>query len=264
MTDRAGVRAPAVAGLFYPEKPDDLEASVRRHLEAAAWSGTTRPKAVIAPHAGYVYSGPTAGFAFAALATRAEEIERVVLLGPAHRVAPAGLALPGVLSFETPLGRVAVDQELAERIAHLPQLEINDAAHELEHSLEVEIPFLQVVLGEFMLLPLVVGGASPAEVAEVLDLVWGGDETAIVVSSDLSHFLSYDEATRVDRATVEKILRLEGPLRPDQACGAYPINGLLEVAARRHLSAEVVDLRNSGDTAGDHRRVVGYTAVAFH
>lgn len=263
MTEHALSRPAAVAGLFYPGEPDALERSVREHLADAGTISTAPPKAVIAPHAGYVYSGPTAGFAFAALAKRAEGIQRVVVLGPAHRVPVRGLALPGTLSFETPLGSVPVDEELAARIAHLPQIEVSDAAHEMEHSLEVEIPFLQVVLGEFTLLPLVVGNASAEQVAEVLDLVWGGEETAVVISSDLSHFLGYGEASRVDRATVQRISALDGPLAPNEACGAYPINGMLEMAKRRGLTVDVLDVRNSGDTAGDRHRVVGYAAIAF-
>ena len=263
MTQEAFARRPAVAGLFYPGVRDELERSVRQHLAEAHVEEVEAPKAVIAPHAGYVYSGPTAGFAFLALARRADEIERVVILGPAHRVPVRGLALPGALAFETPLGTVPVDEELAARIGPMPQIEVSDAAHELEHSLEVEIPFLQVILGDFTILPLVVGDATPHDVAEVLELVWGGAETAIVISSDLSHFLGYDEACRVDRATVDRILKLDAPVEPNQACGAYPINGMLEAASRHGLRAELLDLRNSGDTAGDRSRVVGYTAIAF-
>jgi AmmeMemoRadiSam system protein B len=264
MTSQALVRPAAVAGLFYPSQPQELERSVREHLEFSEWDGLARPKAVIAPHAGYVYSGPTAGVAFSALASRADQVERVVVLGPTHRVPVPGLALPGAVTFETPLGRVPVDQDLAQQIIDLPQVEVNDAAHAMEHSLEVEIPFLQAILGSFTLLPLVVGDASPDAVAEVLEAVWGGEETAIVVSSDLSHFLTYDEARSVDKETVDQIVRLDGSLNPGQACGAYPINGLLKAAQRHHMGSELLDLRNSGDTAGDRERVVGYTAIAFH
>ena len=263
MAKEAFARPPAVAGMFYPASREELAQSVRDYLSSADVGELQPPKAVIAPHAGYVYSGPTAGFAFTALALRAAEIERVVILGPSHRVPVRGLALPGSLAFETPLGTVPVDEELAVRVAPLPQVEVSEPAHQLEHSLEVEIPFLQVILGEFSILPLVVGDARPDEVAEVLDLVWGGSETAIVVSSDLSHFLSYDEACRVDRATVDRIVALEAPIRPNEACGAYPINGMLESARRLGLKAELLDLRNSGDTSGDRGRVVGYTAISF-
>ncbi len=264
MTDQALVRPPAVAGLFYPLDRHELELSIKKHLRLAEWDGLPRPKAVIAPHAGYIYSGPTAGVAFTALASRFDEVERVVLLGPAHRVPIPGLALPEAVSFETPLGLVPVDEELARMVVELPQVEVNDAAHALEHSLEVELPFLQSILGEFKLLPLVVGDASAGEVAEVLERVWGGRESAIVISSDLSHFLPYEKARKVDEATVDQIVRLAGPIRTDQACGAHPINGLLEVAEKHHMATELLDLRNSGDTAGDRGRVVGYTAIAFH
>jgi len=264
MTDQALVRPPAVAGHFYPGDRHELELSIKKHLRLSEWDGLPRPKAVIAPHAGYVYSGPTAGVAFSALASRFDEIERVVLLGPTHRVPIAGLALPGTVSFATPLGQVQIDEELARIVVEMPQVEVNDAAHALEHSLEVEIPFLQSILGEFKLLPLVVGDVSPGAVAEVLERVWGGQETAIVISSDLSHFLPYEEARKVDEATVDQIVRLAGPLSPEQACGAHPINGLLEAAEKHHMATELLDLRNSGDTAGDRERVVGYTAIAFH
>ena len=264
MTTDVLVRPPAVAGLFYPSDPTELRTSVRGHLESSAWHGLPRPMAVIAPHAGYLYSGPTAGVAFRALASRADEIERVVVLGPTHRVPIPGLALPGSMAFETPLGTVPIDQELAQAIVDLPQVEINEAAHAMEHSLEVEIPFLQEILGSFSLLPLVVGDASPEAVEEVLGRVWGGPETAIVISSDLSHFLTYDEACRVDKTTVERIVRLRGPLEPGQACGAHPINGMLRAAQTHHMATELLDMRNSGDTAGDRNRVVGYTAIAFH
>jgi AmmeMemoRadiSam system protein B len=263
MIQSAMVRPPAVSGLFYPESRARLEREVREHLDSASVPATVTPKAVIAPHAGYRYSGPTAGFAFAALESRAGEIEKVVLLGPAHRVPVRGLAVPEAREFETPLGRVPVDQDLVGQVLELTQVTVSDAAHAPEHSLEVEIPFLQITLAEFTLLPLVVGDASDREVAEVLDRVWGGPETIIIVSSDLSHYLPYEEARHVDRSTVDRILRLERPLSHQQACGAGPINGLLVAARRRELDAKLLDLRNSGDTAGGRDGVVGYAAVAF-
>jgi len=223
------------------------------------------PKVVIAPHAGYVYSGPTAAMAFQALAARSRPIETVVLLGPAHYVPVRGLALPGAEYFATPLGKVKVNPEGAGAALRLPQVRIQPEAHAREHSLEVELPFLQRLLGEEIeIVPLVVGEADGEEVAEVLEQLWGGEETAIVISSDLSHFLSYDAAREADRRTADEILQLGGPLGPRQACGAMPINGLLEIARQRGLEPELLDLRNSGDTAGDHSRVVGYGAFAFH
>jgi AmmeMemoRadiSam system protein B len=220
-------------------------------------------KAVIAPHAGYVYSGPIAGSAFRLLAADAGLIRRVVLLGPAHRVAVAGLALPTAEAFATPLGEIPIDRELVRTVAELPQVEVSEVAHALEHSLEVELPFLQKVLADFSLLPLVVGGASPSEVREVLERVWGGPETRVVVSSDLSHYLPYEAASRLDRQTADRIERLDGPVDPRAACGAVPVSGLLLAAKKRGLKCERLDLRNSGDTAGDRSAVVGYGAFAF-
>jgi AmmeMemoRadiSam system protein B len=265
----ASIRPAAVAGSFYPASPRTLRAEVEKHLAAAAPAPGRPPKAVIAPHAGYVYSGATAGFAFAALAAGAGSLRRIVLLGPAHRVWLRGLGLPGAAGFETPLGTVAVDQEAVAAVADLPQVAVHRAAHAQEHSLEVELPFLQVALGAVAVLPLVVGEASGEEVAEVLDRVWGGPETAVVVSSDLSHYLPYETARQVDRATADEIVRLGGPLDPRQACGALPINGLLIAARRRGLAATLLDLRSSGDapaaSAGGAGRdqVVGYGAFAF-
>jgi AmmeMemoRadiSam system protein B len=255
------IRPAAVAGLFYPESPARLQGDVDRFLAEATVRPRPTPKAIIAPHAGYVYSGAIAGSAFRALAGL--PVRRVVLLGPSHRVAFAGIALPGAQAFATPLGTVPVDADLVAAVAGLPGVFPYPEAHAEEHALEVELPFLQRLLGDFTMLPLVVGEAGAAAVAAVLDAVWGGEETAIVVSSDLSHYLPAPQAERVDRQTAESILRLSGPLDPFQACGAQPINGLLAVAERRGLLPELLDLRHSGDTAGDRRRVVGYGAFAF-
>jgi AmmeMemoRadiSam system protein B len=263
------IRPPAVAGAFYPGDPGELRETVEGLLAAAPRpSGADpRPKAVIAPHAGYVYSGPIAATAFAAIGSiagrSAAPIRRVVLLGPAHRVPVDGLALPGATAFATPLGAVEVDAEAVAAVSELPQVVESAAAHAPEHSLEVELPFLQVLLGEFRLLPLVVGDADGPEVAEVLERVWGGEETAIVVSSDLSHYMAYDVARRIDEETSRQILDLAPPLDPRRACGARPIDGLLVAARRRRLAPELLDLRSSGDTAGDRRQVVGYGAFAF-
>jgi len=263
----ATVRPPAVSGLFYPASAAELRSAVEGYLrEAPSRNGAPAPKAVIAPHAGYVYSGPIAGSAFQTLAGAAagSTIERVVLLGPSHFVPFRGLALPGHESFGTPLGTVKLQGAGAQASLRMPQVRIIPEAHVREHSLEVELPFLQVLLGDFKLVPLVVGDAEPDEVAEVLDRLWGGAETLIVVSSDLSHYLPADAARRVDRETADEILALGGPLDPRQACGAAPINGLLQAARTRGLMAQLLDLRNSADTAGDPSRVVGYGAFAFH
>jgi AmmeMemoRadiSam system protein B len=257
------LRPAAVAGTFYPESAAVLTREVTQMLAQAPRLPAFRPKAIIAPHAGYIYSGPVAASVYAPLAALRGTIRRVVLLGPTHRVAVNGLALPSSKAFVTPLGSVPIDQQAANSISDLPQIVISDEAHAQEHSLEVQLPFLQAVLGDFTLLPLAVGHATPAEVAEVLEKIWGGDETLIVVSSDLSHYLPYDAAQHVDAETAEHILALDPYIDHQHACGATPVNGLL-VAARHHgLRATLVDLRNSGDTAGDKSRVVGYGAFAF-
>ncbi|MEI8038116.1 MAG: AmmeMemoRadiSam system protein B [Verrucomicrobiota bacterium] len=256
------IRAAAVAGTFYPEDRDQLTREVSAML-AVPEKAELRPKALIVPHAGYIYSGPVAASAYALLAPLAGQIRRVVLLGPGHRVAVRGLALPDADAFETPMGRVAIDLAAAGQIAHLPQVAANPRAHAQEHSLEVQLPFLQKLLPEFKVLPLVVGEASPEEVAEVLEILWGGPETLILISSDLSHFLPYATAKQVDGRTAQAILQLHGPLSHEQACGGTPVNGLL-LAARRHgLTPHLLDLRNSGDTAGTRDQVVGYGAFAF-
>lgn len=255
------VRRPAVAGMFYPGSPSELRSTVEDLLHDVPPDRGPVPKAVIAPHAGYVYSGQIAAVAFQTLA--GQRLERVILLGPAHRVPVHGLALPGVDAFATPLGEVSVDSEGAASLSDLPQVTTFPEAHAPEHSLEVELPFLQVLFPGVPVLPIVVGDADGEEVAEVLDRVWGGPETAIVISSDLSHYLPYDVARRVDRETADEILALEGPLHSRQACGAWPINGLLVAARRRGMAPRLLDLRNSGDTAGDRDRVVGYGAFAF-
>ena len=258
-------RPAAVAGTFYPADTAALRGAVDRLLAAVAPAprGAPSVKALIVPHAGYVYSGPIAASAYARLAPATAGIRRVVLLGPAHRVPFRGLALPGVDQFATPLGNIAVDAGGAALARRLPQVADNALAHAGEHSLEVQLPFLQRVLGDFSLVPLVVGAATGESVAEVLDLLWGGPETLIVVSSDLSHYHPYREAQQIDSATAGTILDLAPRLDPEEACGATPVNGLLLAARRRGLVPALLDLRNSGDTAGDRRQVVGYAAFGF-
>ncbi|MEY5100277.1 MAG: hypothetical protein RJA36_2996 [Pseudomonadota bacterium] len=259
------VRPAAVAGMFYPGHAAALAATVSQLLEDARSPQAQRaPKALIVPHAGYVYSGSTAAQAYARLAPVRETVRRVVLLGPVHRVPVRGLALPGADAFATPLGRVELDRDAVAVVRQLPQVTVSAVAHAQEHSLEVQLPFLQTVLPDFQLLPLAVGDASPAEVAEVLDAVWGGLETLVVISSDLSHFLDYDTARQVDRDTVQRMLALQGPISHRQACGGTPVNGLLRAARRHGLQPSLLELCNSGDTAGDRARVVGYAALAFH
>jgi len=256
------VRPPAVAGMFYAAEAQQLAHDVQQFL-AEASPFDLIPKALIVPHAGYIYSGAIAATAYATLQPIASRIRRVVLLGPTHRVAVRGLALPGVDAFDTPLGRVALDTAGARAIAHLPQVGISASAHALEHSLEVQLPFLQSILTDFTLLPLAVGMATAEEVAEVLETVWGGEETLIVISSDLSHYLPYATAQRVDQATAQSILKLQQPIPHDQACGGTPISGLIVAAQKHRLAPHLLDLRNSGDTAGSHDQVVGYAAFAF-
>ena len=260
------MRPPAVAGMFYPGRRSELARAVGGLLDEARRRvdpDAPVPKALLLPHAGYVYSGSTAALGYACLEAARTDIRRVVLLGPTHRVAVDGLALPEAGFFETPLGRVPVEQVDPAVAARLPQLVVDRAAHAMEHSLEVHLPFLQAALADFSLVPLAVGRADPDAVAAVLDALWGGPETLVVVSSDLSHYRSYDEAAAIDRATVAQVLRLEAPLRHDQACGATPTNGLLVTARRRGLEPRLLGRCSSGDTAGDRRRVVGYAAVAF-
>ena len=258
------VRPPAVAGFFYPQDPEELRNSVRGYLAMAPAVDGPAPKALIAPHAGYIYSGLTAAFAYASLTPRLASITRVILLGPAHRVYVKGLALSAASHFSTPLGLIEIDQTAVASLKTLPQVIISDAAHQQEHSLEVHLPFLQCLLPKFTLVPLVVGEAAPLEVAEVLELLWGGPETLIVISSDLSHYHDYSTARQIDSATTRAIENLQLEIiGPHQACGCMPVRGLLQVARTRRLRVKTLDMRNSGDTAGTRDRVVGYGAYAI-
>lgn len=258
------VRPPAVAGAFYPRDADDLDSTVRGLLAAATPAEGPAPKAIIAPHAGYIYSGAVAAQAYARLAGARDRISRVVLVGPAHRMPFRGIAASGASAFSTPLGEVPLDAEAIPRLMTFNHVVVLNEAHRLEHSLEVHLPFLQRSLGDFRLVPLVVGDATGKQVAEVLEMLWGGPETLIVISSDLSHQLDYDAARASDAAICKAIENC----RPDQidqpqACGRIPIMGLLEVARARAMEVATLDLRNSGDTAGPRDRVVGYGAWIF-
>lgn len=258
------IRPPAVAGMFYPAGGHDLRAVVEYYLSHAD-TVEPPPKAVIAPHAGYIYSGPVAASAYAGWRDLGATVRRVVLLGPAHRVYLRGMALPRATAFATPLGEIEIDQAAARSIAQLPGIVIDDHPHRQEHSLEVQLPFLQVLFPDLKLIPLVVGDAGPEVISAVLEVLWNGPETRIVISSDLSHYHSYDQARSIDRATSAAIcaLALE-TIGPEQACGSTPLRGLLQFARQRQLHISELDLRNSGDTAGPRDQVVGYGAYAVN
>ncbi|WP_341679095.1 AmmeMemoRadiSam system protein B [Niveibacterium sp. SC-1] len=259
------IREPAVAGLFYPGDAGALANTVHALLaECPTEDAEFCPKVLVVPHAGYVYSGQVAAQAYARLAPWAARIRHVVLLGPAHRLAFRGVALPSTHAFATPLGSVTIDQERLALLRDIPGVRQLDAAHAAEHSLEVQLPFLQETLPDFSLLPLVVGDAPDSLVAEVLDRLWGGPETLIVVSTDLSHYHPWREARALDAQTAQSIEALHGRLSHEQACGAGPLNGLFAAARRHPLSGELLALCNSGDTAGDRQRVVGYGAFSFN
>jgi AmmeMemoRadiSam system protein B/AmmeMemoRadiSam system protein A len=262
----ASVRLAAVAGMFYPGEPRALAAEVEDLLGSVAHAAPRLgyPKALIVPHAGYTYSGPVAARAYDELSAARGAVRRVVLLGPAHRVAVRGLAAPGAEAFATPLGAVRIDREALRAVRDLPQVVTSDPAHAAEHSLEVQLPFLQKLLGDFSLVPLVVGMASVAEVAEVIERLWGGPETLVVISTDLSHYHAYEEARALDGATLERIGALATDLDHEEACGATPLNGLLVVARKRNLKPNLLAAANSGDTAGGKDRVVGYSSFALY
>jgi AmmeMemoRadiSam system protein B len=251
--------------MFYPAAAAELRRDVSAMLAQAEPGARAKPvpKAIIAPHAGYIYSGPIAAAAYARLAPARDIIKRVVLLGPVHRVPVRGLALPAASMLATPLGNIMVDAKAHAALSLLPQVSVNAAAHAQEHSLEVHLPFLQAVLADFAVVPLAVGAATAEEVAQVIDALWGGPETLIVVSSDLSHYLNYFEAQALDRSTAQAILDLRSDISHQQACGGTPVNGLALAARRHHLTPDLIDLRNSGDTAGDRNRVVGYGAFVY-
>jgi MEMO1 family protein len=259
-------RPAAVAGMFYPAQPEVLRRMVDGLLAEVPREGSSTsapPKVLVVPHAGYVYSGPTAARAYARLTPWRDQIQRVILLGPTHRVAVNGLAVPESTAFATPLGAIDIDQAALQAIGDLPFVVASDRVHAQEHSIEVHLPFLQRVLAPFTLLPIAVGDAPATAVAAVLERLWGGPETLIVISSDLSHFHDYETARQRDRHTCQRILARDPQLKPTDACGAYPLNGLLLFARQHDLQPELIHCCNSGDTAGDKARVVGYASFAF-
>jgi AmmeMemoRadiSam system protein B len=257
-------RPAAVAGRFYPADPIELRRMVEGFLSRVELAAAAAPKAIIAPHAGYIFSGPIAASAYARFAPARPVIKRIILIGPSHFVPFEGLAAAGAEAFATPLGLVPVDTQAVGRISALPQVVVLDEAHAREHSLEVQLPFLQVALGDFQIVPLLVNEAAEEAVAGVMDALWGGPETRFVISSDLSHYHACASAREMDAATGRAIEKLRPEdIAEDQACGRVPICGLLHAARRRGLSARTVDLRNSGDTAGPRNQVVGYGAFVF-
>lgn len=261
----AKIRTAAVAGLFYPAEPSMLAMTLRQLLDQADDDQSLQiPKVIIAPHAGYIYSGITAAKVYTQLKPLKDIIKRVVIIGPAHRVAFSGMALSDDDRFTTPLGDVDIDKSFNQQLLSLDNVHIFDQAHLQEHSLEVQLPFLQYLLSDFSIIPIVAGHDSSKLIADILELVWGGSETLIVISSDLSHFHDYQTAQSIDKKTTQAILDYDfTAIDPQQACGCFAINGLLRYAQRHPLEVSLVDMRNSGDTAGEHDRVVGYAAFSF-
>ena len=259
------VRPAAVAGMFYSDDPDQLMSDIAYFLQQAKSSTHEVPKAIIVPHAGYIYSGPIAASAYKLLQTARHTIKQVILLGPSHRVALHGIATTDADYFSTPLGNIKINRDLCEKIEGLDFVHTNTAAHAQEHSLEVQLPFLQNVLGDFELTPLVVGDCDAHDIANLLELVWGGNETIIIISSDLSHYHNYLSAKQLDQKTSLAIENCQPEnISYEDACGRSPLNGLLTLAKQKHLNIKTIDLRNSGDTAGDKERVVGYGAYVVH
>lgn len=256
-------RLPAVAGTFYPENPHQLHQMLNEYLNDAETIAKV-PKVIIAPHAGYIYSGRVAASAYARLKKANDRITRVVIIGPSHRVAFSGLAVSKAQSFITPLGFVAVDQEAVATVAKLDYVKYFEEAHTYEHSIEVHLPFLQEMLDDFKVVPIVAGEATPDQVSQVIDMLWGGDETLIVISSDLSHYHEYAKAKQLDKVTSQLIEQLQYErIGSDAACGQVPVNGLLKLARQRSLTIKTIDLHNSGDTAGAKNSVVGYGAYVI-
>jgi AmmeMemoRadiSam system protein B len=258
------VRKAAVAGQFYEADAALLKQNIEDLMSDAPSTNTAEAKVLIVPHAGYIYSGSTAARAYRCLQSRSDHIKRVVLFGPAHRVYLEGMAIPSVDDFTTPLGNVPLDRAAIGLISQMPGVSVSDLAHQDEHSLEVQLPFLQSVLRQFSLVPVVVGNCDAPTVAAAIDALWGDEDTLIVISTDLSHFLSYADARQVDAETCSRILAKATTLSGKEACGARALNGLMCSEHVKSLDVELLDARNSGDTAGDSNRVVGYGAFILH
>lgn len=259
------IRYPAVAGAFYPADSVELREMIDDFLrQAAPHARLPLPKAIIAPHAGYIYSGAVAASAYACLQQAAGKIKQVVVLAPAHRYPLAGIALTYSDFYATPFGKVATEQKFHDKLLTMPYVQVMEEAFKSEHAIEVHLPFLQILLRNFILIPLLVGDASVAQVTAVLETLWGDEQTLIVISSDLSHYYSYEEAKNLDAKTAAAILALNpSALKSEMACGYMPIRGLLSIASSKGLQASKIDLRNSGDTAGPKNEVVGYGAFHF-
>jgi AmmeMemoRadiSam system protein B len=257
------VRPPAVAGFFYPDDPAELRDTVNALISRAGAASVPAALSYIVPHAGYIYSGGVAAVAYSHLRQSGLKPRRVVIIGPSHRVYLQGIAIPEAHAFATPLGEIPLDSHTKRALLKRGDVVLSDIPHAQEHSLEVQLPFLQAIFGEFELVPLVVGSAEPDYVAAVLDEVASAADTLLLASSDLSHYLTYEEARRVDAATNERIMQLSNTLTGEQACGAVALNGLLTLAKNRGASISALSLLNSGDTAGDRSRVVGYAAYAI-
>ncbi len=259
------IRPAAVSGMFYPENPDVLRDMIKKELsQAIPASIITAPKVLIVPHAGYIYSGSIAASAFVLLKPCRQLIKRVVLIGPSHRVGFNGAALSSADDFDTPLGTIPVDKDAQAKLSGIADIHVINKAHAAEHSLEVQLPFLQCILDKFAIVPIVAGEADPQLIAKIIETLWGGPETLIVISSDLSHFHQYQTAQRLDQATSQAILDLDvNAIDSQHACGCVGIRGLLTFAQRHPLEVSVLDLRNSGDTAGSKDSVVGYGAYLF-
>jgi hypothetical protein len=264
-SSNASIRPPAVAGFFYPGDRAELSEMVSELIAGVSVNALPRaPKAYIVPHAGYIYSGSTAAVAYAMAAQQRASLRRIIVIGPSHRVYLEGAAVPNVQAFATPLGEIPIDQELKRSVLDVPGVIESDHPHRLEHSLEVQLPFLQLAFGDFTLVPIVVGSASAQQVAAMLDAVWGDTDTLVLASSDLSHYHSYRAAQNIDAQTSAAILNRQPNLTGEQACGAVAINGLLQCARERDLKVTELARCNSGDTAGDKDRVVGYGAYALY
>lgn len=259
------IRPPAVAGMFYPESPNVLKDVIKQDLEQAIpASVSSAPKVLIVPHAGYIYSGSIAASAFILLEPYRHQIKRVIIIGPSHRIGFNGVAISSADAFDTPLGTIPIDKEAQAKLSEITGVHIMNKAHEAEHSLEVQLPFLQTMLDKFSIVPIVAGDASPQLIASIIETLWGGSETLIVISSDLSHYHQYQTAQQLDQITSQAILDLDvNTVDSQHACGCVGIRGLLTFAQQHSLEASILDLRNSGDTAGSKDKVVGYGAYLF-